>query len=80
MHKEDRMDSFVLSETFKYLHLLFVDESDLLVNINDFVFTTEGHLFPLSLARLSNRTAVPVSVLYLNNYILINLCLCSYKI
>ena len=31
------------------------------VNVHDFVFTTEGHLLPLSLARLSNRTAVPLS-------------------
>lgn len=61
MHKEDRMDSFVLSETFKYLYLLFADESKIPVNVHDFVFTTEGHLLPLSLARLSNRTAVPLS-------------------
>ena len=60
LQKEDRMDSFVLSETFKYLYLLFADESDLLLDIHDFVFTTEGHLLPLSLARLSNRTAVPI--------------------
>ena len=29
--------------------------------MHDFVFTTEGHLLPLSLARLSNRTALPLS-------------------
>ena len=61
MHKEDRMDSFVLSETFKYLHLLFADETQIPINVDDFVFTTEGHLLPLSLARLSNRTALPLS-------------------
>ena len=54
------MDSFVLAETFKYLYLLFANESELLIDINDFVFTTEAHLLPLSLARLSNKTAVPV--------------------
>lgn len=57
---EDRLDSFVLAETFKYLYLLFADESDLLIDLNGFIFTTEAHLLPLSLARLSNRTAVPV--------------------
>ena len=55
LQKEDRMDSFVLSETFKYLYLLFADESESPINVHDFVFTTEGHLLPLSLARLSNR-------------------------
>lgn len=53
---EDRMDSFVLAETFKYLYLLFVDESDLILDLNDFIFTTEAHLLPLSLARPDNGT------------------------
>lgn len=60
LQKEDRLDSFVLAETFKYLYLLFADESDLILDLNNWLFTTEGHLMPLSLARLSNRTAVPV--------------------
>ena len=60
LQKEDRLDSFVFAETFKYLYLLFADESDLLLDLNNWLFTTEGHLMPLSLARLSNRTAVPV--------------------
>lgn len=55
------MDSFVLSETFKYLYLLFAKDEDLILDIDEFVFTTEAHLLPLTLARLSNRTAVPVS-------------------
>jgi len=63
MQLEDRMDSFVLAETFKYLYLLFANPSDLVVDIENFVFTTEGHLLPLSLARLSNRTVVPVKYL-----------------
>lgn len=46
---EDRMDSFVLAETFKYLYLLFSEEEDLLLNLNQFIFTTEAHLLPLSL-------------------------------
>ncbi len=60
LQKEDRMDSFVLSETFKYLYLLFAEEEDVGLDVDDFVFTTEAHLLPLALARLSNRTAVPL--------------------
>ncbi|KAG8228156.1 hypothetical protein J437_LFUL002810 [Ladona fulva] len=55
---EDRMDSFVLAETFKYLYLLFADPSDLILDLDEFLFTTEAHLLPLSLARLSNLTVV----------------------
>jgi ER degradation enhancer, mannosidase alpha-like 3 len=57
---EDRMDSFVLSETFKYLYLLFSQPEDLPLQVDDFVFTTEAHLLPLSLARLSNLTSLPL--------------------
>lgn len=53
---EDRMDSFVLSETIKYLFLLFSDPHDLIINIDEFVFTTEAHLLPLSIAQLGNAT------------------------
>ncbi|XP_073242535.1 ER degradation-enhancing alpha-mannosidase-like protein 3 [Porites lutea] len=47
---EDRMDSFVLAETFKYLYLLFTEKEDLVFNLNQFVFTTEAHILPLSLS------------------------------
>lgn len=53
---EDRMDSFVLSETLKYLFLIFVDRSELIVDLDAFVFTTEAHLLPLSLGQLTNNT------------------------
>ena len=66
LQKEDRLDSFVLAETFKYLYLLFADESDLIIDLNNWLFTTEGHLMPLSLARLSNRTAVPVKTEFIS--------------
>jgi len=56
-----RMDSFVLAETFKYLYLLFADPADLVVDLDEFLFTTEAHLLPLSLARNSNYTVVTVS-------------------
>ena len=42
---EDRMESFFLSETVKYLYLAFDEEVDVLER---YVLTTEGHLFPLN--------------------------------
>jgi hypothetical protein len=46
---EDRMESFALSETFKYLFLLFDEENILHQELKDsnFVFTTEGHVLAL---------------------------------
>ena len=41
---DDRMDSFFLSETLKYLYLLFDDNHWL--HSNDFIFTTEAHPIP----------------------------------
>ena len=49
-----RMDSFVLAETFKYLYLLFAEEEELAIQIDDYVFTTEAHILPLSLSRAQN--------------------------
>ena len=49
------MDSFFLAETFKYLYLLFVEDEDILVNVDDYVFTTEAHLLPLSLSIYSSH-------------------------
>ncbi|KAG0294872.1 alpha mannosidase-like protein [Linnemannia gamsii] len=47
---EDRMESFALSETFKYLYLLFDEENILHQELKDsnFVFTTEGHVLALA--------------------------------
>lgn len=42
---EDRMDSYFLSETCKYLYLLF-DENNF-INRGNYIFTTEGHPLPL---------------------------------
>ncbi|XP_067086502.1 ER degradation-enhancing alpha-mannosidase-like protein 3 isoform X3 [Osmerus mordax] len=53
---EDRMDSFFLAEMFKYLFLLFADEEDLPFDVEDYIFTTEAHLLPLSLS-----TALPAA-------------------
>ncbi|XP_010894407.2 ER degradation-enhancing alpha-mannosidase-like protein 1 isoform X2 [Esox lucius] len=45
--KEDRMESFFLSETCKYLYLLFDDENPLHKSENKYIFTTEGHMVPI---------------------------------
>ncbi|XP_055897620.1 ER degradation-enhancing alpha-mannosidase-like protein 3 isoform X3 [Biomphalaria glabrata] len=47
---EDQMDSYVLAETFKYLFLLFSEKEDVLLEIDDFIFTTEAHILPLTLS------------------------------
>lgn len=50
---EDRMDSFVLAETFKYLYLMYAEEEEIVLPINEFVFTTEAHLIPLNISTLN---------------------------
>ncbi|XP_015265066.1 PREDICTED: ER degradation-enhancing alpha-mannosidase-like protein 1 [Gekko japonicus] len=45
--KEDRMESFFLSETCKYLYLLFDEENPVHKSGNRFMFTTEGHIVSL---------------------------------
>lgn len=60
------MDSFFLAEMFKYLFLLFAEEEDLPFNVEDYVFTTEAHLLPLSLSTASNSKAPPL----VNNMVL----------
>ncbi|OCT83305.1 hypothetical protein XELAEV_18025842mg [Xenopus laevis] len=45
--QEDRMESFFLSETCKYLYLLFDEDNPLHHVGNKYLFTTEGHLIPL---------------------------------
>lgn len=49
---DDKMETFLLSETFKYLYLLFEDASVLPLTEN--VFNTEAH--PLPVFNLSERT------------------------
>ncbi|XP_014673686.1 PREDICTED: ER degradation-enhancing alpha-mannosidase-like protein 1 isoform X2 [Priapulus caudatus] len=44
---EDRMESFFLSETCKYLYLLFDKDNHLNKNPLGYVFSTEGHIFPI---------------------------------
>ncbi|KAI9602831.1 hypothetical protein H4Q26_002136 [Puccinia striiformis f. sp. tritici PST-130] len=43
--KEDRMETFWLAETLKYLLLLFSDDS--VIPLSSYVFNTEAHIFPI---------------------------------
>uniref|UniRef100_A0A7N8WWJ6 alpha-1,2-Mannosidase n=1 Tax=Mastacembelus armatus TaxID=205130 RepID=A0A7N8WWJ6_9TELE len=64
---EDRMDSFFLAEMFKYLYLLFSEKSELPIDIDDYIFTTEAHLLPVSLSTTqppcqhNNSDTVPIT-------------------
>lgn len=42
----DRMESFFLTETLKYLYLLFGDD-DTVLSLNEWVFNTEAHPLPI---------------------------------
>lgn len=44
------MDSFFLAEMFKYLYLLFTEKSELPIDMDEYIFTTEAHLLPVSLS------------------------------
>jgi mannosyl-oligosaccharide alpha-1,2-mannosidase len=43
--KEDSMESFWMSETLKYLYLIFAEPD--LISLDHFVFNTEAHPFRL---------------------------------
>jgi len=43
--RRDRMETFVLSETFKYLYLLFADVQPF--DLTQVIFNTEGHPIPV---------------------------------
>ncbi|KDQ62916.1 glycoside hydrolase family 47 protein [Jaapia argillacea MUCL 33604] len=42
---EDKMETFLMSETFKYLYLLFADSS--VIPLTQYVFNTEAHPLPI---------------------------------
>ena len=44
-HKRDKMETFFLGETLKYLYLLFGDSSH--IPLDKFVFNTEAHPIPI---------------------------------
>ncbi|KAJ2004797.1 hypothetical protein GGI04_002482 [Coemansia thaxteri] len=57
---EERMESFFLSETLKYLYLLFDEDNPLHSLDNNYVFTTEAHvLLPLSPVREAGSAQYP---------------------
>ena len=58
----DRMDSYVLAETFKYLYLLFSERENLVLDVDEFVFTTEAHLLPLTLSMQTHPNASATQV------------------
>ncbi|XGW35327.1 hypothetical protein V3C99_018940 [Haemonchus contortus] len=55
MSHEDRMDSFVLSETFKYLYMIFAEPSELIFDPDNYVLTTEAHFLPLNIGNEQNE-------------------------
>ncbi|KAA3672432.1 ER degradation enhancer, mannosidase alpha-like 1 [Paragonimus westermani] len=59
MSHEDRMESFFLSETLKYLYLLFDDSNPVNLNEEDYVFSTQAHLFPIQRIRKLIENLVP---------------------
>lgn len=68
---EDRMESFFLSETCKYLFLLFDVDNPVNKLASHYVFTTEGHIFPLlkqsqlkhwDLSEDASKTEIKISV------------------
>uniref|UniRef100_A0A915BGC4 alpha-1,2-Mannosidase n=1 Tax=Parascaris univalens TaxID=6257 RepID=A0A915BGC4_PARUN len=63
MSHEDRMDSFVLSETFKYLYMIFSEPSELLFDPDNYVLTTEAHFLPLTIGDAANGEQLPRRVL-----------------
>ncbi|XP_050308914.1 ER degradation-enhancing alpha-mannosidase-like protein 3 [Anthonomus grandis grandis] len=73
-NKEDRMDSFVLAETFKYLYLLFADKEDIPLKLDEFIFTTEGHLFPLALSGHGPNSSRTLSDIDIEESELSNIC------
>ncbi|KAF8812365.1 glycoside hydrolase family 47 protein [Phlegmacium glaucopus] len=54
--RDDRMESFILSETLKYLFLLFDEENPLHHDDSNYVFTTEGHILTLSREQMKPRS------------------------
>ncbi|ETO22214.1 hypothetical protein RFI_14988, partial [Reticulomyxa filosa] len=41
--QDNKMESFVMAETFKYLYLLFDEHAGSLIPFSEFVFNTEAH-------------------------------------
>ncbi|RIA92358.1 Glycoside Hydrolase Family 47 protein [Glomus cerebriforme] len=59
---EERMESFILSETFKYLYLLFDTENKINRMDDNFIFTTEAHIILLPQKYLKNHSEIRPSI------------------
>lgn len=57
---DDKMSSFVLAETLKYLYLLFSNDNETHVDLDRFIFSTEGHPLPIS---LSSTKVMPYNIM-----------------
>ncbi|KAI0751326.1 alpha-mannosidase [Daedaleopsis nitida] len=55
--QDDRMESFMLSETLKYLYLLFDEDHPLHTDDSQWVFTTEGHILTLDPSHMKPMSA-----------------------
>lgn len=49
-HRRDKMETFFLGETLKYLYLLFVDST--LIPLDKFVLNTEAHPIPINFSNM----------------------------
>lgn len=58
--REDRMSSFFLAETCKYLYLLF--DSNNYVLKGNYIFSTESHLFPVFLSEGKDKIKATCSI------------------
>ncbi|GBB93048.1 hypothetical protein RclHR1_00210044 [Rhizophagus clarus] len=59
---DERMESFVLSETFKYLYLLFDTDNKINSMDDNFIFTTEAHIIFLPQKYLKNHSEIRPSL------------------
>ena len=55
--KRDKMESFFLAETLKYLYLLLDDSQPDLLPLDQYVFNTEAHPLPIEVLP---RTGAPL--------------------
>ncbi|KAJ6220899.1 hypothetical protein RDWZM_006711 [Blomia tropicalis] len=55
---EDRMESFFLSETVKYLYLLFDTENPLNKHSTHYMFSTQGHIFPMDQSFRTDQSTI----------------------
>ncbi|KAG6918936.1 hypothetical protein DXG01_010591 [Tephrocybe rancida] len=66
--RDDRMESFALSETLKYLYLLFDEENPLHSDDSNYVFTTEGHILSLGQQHLKPTSASRRKLRHIDNH------------